>query len=111
MENTQRLPIKGLSLNSAYRGRRFTTPELKQYKLDIIKLLKPIEINRSKKLFVKYKFGVSSKNSDLDNLTKCVQDVLAESYGFNDKLIYKIDLEKIDVKKGSEFIEFSISHL
>ena len=34
------------------------------------------------------------------NLIKVFQDALAEKYGFNDKKIYKWDVEKIDVSKG-----------
>lgn len=102
------LPIKPLSLNHAYRGRRFITPELKRYKEDIARLSPRIVIPAGK-LSVSYVFGVSSKQSDVDNLVKCCQDALAEKYGFNDKMIYRITVEKQDVKKGSEFISFNIS--
>lgn len=101
------LPLKALSLNSAYRGRRFTTPELKQFKRDVSILLPKLKIPDGK-LQVKYRFGVSSKNSDGDNLIKCFQDALAECYGFNDKRIYKWEVEKVDVRKGSEYIKFEI---
>jgi Holliday junction resolvase RusA-like endonuclease len=103
-----RLNLKALSLNSAYRGRRFTTPALSSYK-QAIGLLSPILSVPEGKLKVKYVFGVSSKNSDGDNLIKCLQDALAEKYGFNDKMIYKWEVEKVDVKKGEEFIEFEIT--
>jgi Holliday junction resolvase RusA-like endonuclease len=104
------LRLKPLSLNSAYRGRRFTTPELKQFKKDVSRLLPRMEIPNSK-LSVSYKFGVSSKNSDGDNLIKCFQDALADCYGFNDKKIYKWQVEKVDVKKGSEYISFKIESI
>lgn len=102
------LKIKPLSLNSAYRGRRFTTPELAVFKRSV-GLLAPKIVVPNSKLKVIYKFGSSSKNSDGDNLIKCFQDAIAEKYGFNDKKIYKWDVEKIDVKKGEEFISFEIS--
>lgn len=102
------LKIKPLSLNSAYRGRRFTTPELRQFKLDVSRLLPKIDLPRGK-LAMQYIFGVSSKNSDADNLVKSLQDALSECWGFNDKLIYKITIEKIDVKKGEEYISFEIN--
>lgn len=104
------LPIKPISLNSAYRGRRFKTPELVAYKKLIFYTAPAIKIPEGK-LKVKYIFGVSSMNSDVDNLVKCVQDSLAEKYGFNDKLIYKIEVEKVDVEKGKEFISFDIISL
>lgn len=103
-----KLPIKPLSLNHAYRGRRFATNELKKYKLDISRILPKIDIPKGK-LAMHYIFGVSSKNSDADNLVKAFQDSLAECCGFNDKLIYKITIEKVDTKKGDEFIAFSLS--
>ena len=104
------IKLKPLSLNSAYRGRRFTTPELKSYKEAIQYLAPKLEIPKGK-LKVKYIFGVSSKNADGDNLIKCLQDSLAEKYGFNDKLIYEWNVKKIDVKKGEEFISFRIEAL
>lgn len=102
-----RLPIKAISLNSAYRGRRFATAELKQYKSDIAYLL-PHKPPLKGKLALTLHFGVSSKNSDGDNLIKCFQDALADKYGFNDKQIYKWNVEKVDVKKGEEYIAFKI---
>lgn len=102
-----RLPIKPLSLNNAYRGRRFTTPELKRYKEDVTKLLPKMDVPTGA-LAVRYVFGVSSKAIDGDNLIKCLQDALADAYGFNDNRICKWDVEKRYVPKGAEFIEFEI---
>lgn len=101
------LKIKPLSLNSAYRGRRFATPELDVYKRSI-DFLAPKMAVPAGKLKVKYVFGVSSKSADGDNLIKCVQDALSTKYGFNDREIYKWEVEKVDVKKGFEFISFEI---
>lgn len=101
------IPLKALSLNSAYRGRRFITPELKAYKTAVVNLSPRLKIPEGR-LQACYMFGVSSKQSDVDNLIKCFQDALSEKYGFNDKLIYKIIVEKQDVKKGAEFVGFSI---
>lgn len=102
--------IKALSLNNAYRGRRFATKELQDYKR-MVAYLAPSIVIPDGKLKVKYIFGVSTKNSDGDNLIKCCQDALAEKYRFNDKKIYKWEVEKVDVKKGFEFISFDISAL
>lgn len=102
------LKIKPLSLNNAYRGRRFATKELEAYKQSI-NFLSPKMTVPAGKLKIKYVFGVSSKNADGDNLIKCVQDAIATKYGFNDREIYKWEVEKIDVKKGEEFVCFEIS--
>ena len=105
-----RLAIKALTVNQAYRGRHFSTPEHKQFKEDIWKLLPKMNVPKGK-LMVRYVFGVSSKNSDGDNLIKAFQDCLATAYGFNDRMIYQWYVEKEDVKKGAEYIDFTISAL
>ncbi len=102
-----KINIKPLSVNDAYRGRRFSTSELKQYKNDLSILLPKLEIPKGK-LKVRYEFGVSSSGSDGDNLIKAFQDCLSNAYGFNDNTIYKWDIEKVVVKKGEEYIDFQI---
>jgi len=103
-----RIAVKALSINRAYQGRRFSTPELFSFKKELFYLLpKGIQIPEGK-LQVSYTFGVSSKESDGDNLIKAFQDCLADHYGFNDKKIYKWNVEKVDVEKGQEFICFKI---
>ena len=100
--------IKPISLNSAYRGRRFRTPELDAFQLELIYILPQMKIPKGK-LSVKYIFGVSSANSDADNLVKATQDALADRYHFNDKMIYHIEVTKYIVKKGDEFVGFEIN--
>lgn len=102
-----RIPLKPLSLNHAYRGRRFETPELRAYKDELLYRLPRIKLPTGK-LRVVYQFGVSSKNADGDNLVKCFQDALAEKYGFDDRDIYGWAFEKVDVAKGQEFVAFEI---
>lgn len=112
------IKIKPISINEAYRGRRFATSELKSFKEHLFCLLnmdykfgmngkQTLHIPKGK-IFVKYTFGCSSKGSDGDNLIKVFQDCLAQFYGFNDNKIYKWVVEKVDVKKGEEFIGFEI---
>lgn len=102
-----KLDLKPLSLNSAYRGRRFTTPELGVYKTNLNFMLPRLGPFKGK-LSVKYIFGVSSKNADGDNLIKCFQDAIATKYGFNDKDIFEWGVKKELVDKGKEFIKFDI---
>lgn len=102
-----KIQIKPLSLNSAYRGRRFETPELKAYKTLLALILPRIKVPKGK-LEIWYEFGVSSKNADGDNLHKCVTDAIATQYGFNDKMIYEWHGKKVDVPKGKEYIKFEI---
>jgi len=102
----QRIPLKPLSLNHAYRGRRFSTSELKDFKRDVSLLIPRCDIPQGK-LTLTVVYGTSTSN-DLDNLNKTFIDGLSESYGFNDNRIHKIIMEKKVVKKGEEYIEFML---
>jgi len=104
------VPIKPLSVNRSYQGRRFATPELKSYKEALGYLLPKLTIPQGK-LKVHYIFGVSSKASDGDNLIKSFQDTLCEKYGVNDRDIYAWQVEKVIVPKGEEFAAFEIETL
>ena len=104
-----RIKIKPLSVNVVWRGQRFKTKEYKDYEKDLFFLLpNDIEIPKGK-LEVYYRFGLSSKGSDYDNIIKPLQDILQKVYKFNDNKIYKAIIEKEDVKKGEEFIEFEFN--
>lgn len=98
---------KHLSVNRAYQGRRFATPELKAYKEMLFYTLPYLKIPKGK-LSVHYIFGVSSKLADIDNGIKAFQDALCEKYNFNDRDIYELRAEKKIVKKGEEYIKFEI---
>lgn len=99
-----------LSVNEAYQGRRFSTKKLLQYKNELAIILPRIKIPKGK-LSITYIFGVSSKAADIDNGIKALQDSIAENYGFNDRIIYHLNVTKVDVAKGKEFIEFHIEAL
>lgn len=105
-----RVVIKPLSVNKSYQGRRFSTPELKAYKQELWVMLPDITVPKSK-LAVHYVFGVSSKNRDGDNLIKSFQDALCEKYRFNDRDIFRWEVEKRIVTKGREYVEFEITQL
>lgn len=108
----EEIDIKPLSVNKVWQGRRFKTKVYKQYEIDVNKLL-PNNVPRidSKRLALSLSIGVSSKNADLDNVCKPFLDILQKKYGFNDRYVYKIDMEKVDVVKGKEFIEFEIKEI
>jgi len=103
------LGIKPVSVNKAWKGRRFKTPAYKAFERDLLLMLpRKIEIPDGA-LHLSLMFGFSSKRADIDNPIKLVTDVLQKKYGFNDNRIYKLDVEKTDVAKGHEFIGFAIS--
>ena len=102
--------IKPLSINQAFKGRKYKTNRYKSYEIEVNNLLKKLKVGDGK-LSVKLVFGFSNTASDIDNPVKCFIDICQKRYGFNDKMIYKLDVEKVDVKKGKEYIDFEINEL
>jgi len=101
--------IKPLSVNQAWQGKRFKTPSYKKYTRDLTLLLpRKIDIPEGK-LHIYFKFYLSSKCADYDNPIKPTQDIICAKYDINDNRFYKATIEKIDVPKGEEKIEFEIN--
>lgn len=101
-----------MSVNKAWRGGpRYRTKDYLAYEQELMYMLpKSVKIPVGR-LFLRLTVGVSNKASDLDNVVKPFLDILQKKYGFNDKLVYVMDLAKEDTKKGEEFIDFEISAL
>lgn len=104
-----KIEIKPLSINEAYKGRRFRTSQYDTYiRQMMFKLPDRLDIPKNNiKLFIE--FGYSSLASDIDNGVKCFIDCLQKKYGFNDKLITELNVRKIKVAKSFEHIIFEIS--
>lgn len=105
-----RIDIKPLSVNEAWKGRRYKTDAYKQYQNTLLWLLPRLKIPKPP-YEIHFKFGFSSTLSDWDNPVKPTQDVLSKKYEFNDKLIRKAIVETEIVAKGSEYIEFALKTL
>lgn len=97
------LNIKPLSVNKAWQGKRFKTPEYKKYEIQVLRMLPDIEIKEFKRLKITY--GFSNMMSDIDNPTKLVLDLLQKKYNVNDRDLIYLVLHKEKTKKGEEFIE------
>ena len=102
-----RIKIKPLSVNQCWQGRRVKTAKYRAYEKEAMLKLKSIEVPKGK-LQLNIVFGFSSKLSDWDNPVKPFQDILQKKFGFDDRRIYRAIVEKVDVKKGEEFIEFNL---
>lgn len=102
--------IKPLSVNKVWQGKRFKTPTYKAYEQEWFYTLPKLKIPKGK-LSLMIKWGFSSKASDIDNPTKPLLDILQKKWEFNDKMIYRLELDKVDVKKGEEFVEFHLMKL
>lgn len=108
-----RLDIKPLSVNDAWKGRRFRTDKYKRYERDVLLCLKPVVIpeGKGRNLQINLTWGFSSASSDFDNPIKCFVDCIQKKYNFNDKRIRRAVIEVEDVKKGDEFIEWSVEEI
>lgn len=105
------LPIKALSINAARQGQQYHTPEAKQYKIDLAKLLMAFCRNfdvPDGDLEIHYVFGVSNWRSDIDNFLKLASDSICTHLGFDDSRFVAGSQRKEKVKKGDEFIRFEI---
>lgn len=106
-----RVNIKPLSVNKAWQGRRFKTQDYKDYEEELLYILPKIEVPEGKKYKLKMLVGFSNRNSDLSNSIKQFEDVLCKKYGFDDRYIFEISMKKEIVKKGEEFISFSLTDI
>lgn len=102
---TNYIKIKPLSVNSAFKGRRFKTKKYENYELELTYKAPIIQVPKGK-LLVFFEFGLSSSGSDIDNCLKQNIDILSKKYKFNDNQIFDICVKKVVVKKGFEYIKF-----
>ena len=104
------LNVKPLSVNEAWQGKRFKTKAYKMYEFEVSMLLPNIKIP-SPPFKIFYEFGFSNILSDFDNPVKPFTDILQKKYKINDKDIFEAVISKKVVKKGEEYIKFSIEQL
>lgn len=100
------LHIKPLSVNEAWKGRRFKTDAYNNFVQHVLMILPHDLVVPNGNLAIHLCFGFSNKGADIDNPVKPILDILQKKYNFNDSRIYKLHVDKIIVPKGSEFIEF-----
>lgn len=107
---SQRLNIPAMSVNTAWQGKRFKTPKYISYEKAMSYLLKNGSIGTGN-IELYYKIGFSSKLSDLGNAEKQLTDILCKHYGFDDRNVFRIVMEKEIVKKNEEYIYFEIKNI
>ncbi len=103
-----RIQIKSMSVNDAWQGRRFKTPEYKEYEEELLWRLPQLDIPQNEPLILLIRVGFSSRASDLSNILKPLEDILCKKYGIDDKWNFEIHLYKEIVTKGEEYIEFKL---
>ena len=102
-----KIKVKALSVNVAWKGRRFKTPEYKKYEKQVLSLLPLIRMPAAP-YEIRIKFFFSNRGSDVDNGVKLIVDLMQKKYNFNDREVYRIVAEKEIVKKGNESFQFMI---
>lgn len=105
-----KININPLSVNKAFKGRKFKTEDYKIYEKEILYLLPAFKVPKGQ-LFVTLFFGFSSKLKDIDNPVKLFIDILQKKYNFNDRDIFKLHIDKEIVPKGKEYIKFNIKKI
>lgn len=108
------IPIKALSINAAYTGRRFKTPEYKSFEKIVGWELKSQNIKKkSGWIEISYKFHLSNfMGSDVSNFIKITEDVLVKCEIIDDdRFVKRFVAEKFKVKKGKEKIEIQINQI
>ena len=104
-----RLNIKPLSVNKCWQGKRYKTPEYKAYEQEVLLELPNVQGDlKGEDLELFVTFGFSNMASDIDNPVKPFLDILQKKYGFNDSQVMKLNLKKVKVEKGKEFIDWEV---
>lgn len=103
------LDVKPLTVNQAWQGKRFKTDKYKSFERSVLMILPPkIDIPEGELTLI-LDWGFSNYScSDWDNPIKPFQDCLQKKYGFNDSRVKQGVVTKHKVKKGDEFIRFSL---
>jgi Holliday junction resolvase RusA-like endonuclease len=106
------IKIKPLSVNKVYatkkNTRRQKSGEYRTYIRDMLLILPSGVKIPDGRMKIHILFNFSSKGSDIDNCVKPFLDILQKKYEFNDNRIYKTEVTKKIVGKGSEYIAFYI---
>jgi len=103
--------VKPLSVNQAWKGRKYKTKEYTLYEKKVLALLDDIYLEPSDRMFLQIDVYYSNKASDIDNCIKPFVDILQKKYNFDDKCIYKLLINKHIAPKGQEKISFLLTPL
>lgn len=101
---------KPLSVNEAWKGRKFKTDDYRRFEKSCLVELPKIDFKPLERIKLALTFGFSSSRSDIDNPVKPILDILCKKYGFDDRQIYELNVKKHIVKKGNEFILIKIEN-
>ena len=109
------LPMKSISTNKIWTGRRYLSAAARDFKkeahyrllLEISELQSQLAAAGDGELAIRFSFGLS-RDADVDNCLKLVLDVLPAMLGIDDRRFRGVSAMKTKVKRGQEFIRFAI---
>ena len=86
---------------------RFKTKVYEKYEEAALFILPDFELPPAPYL-LRLEFGFSSIASDIDNPVKPTLDILSKKYKFNDKHVKRLIVDRMQVKRGMEYIIFEL---
>jgi len=105
-----KLKVNPLSVNKAWRGRRFKTGDYKQFEYDVCRSLPECEKAQTKEeVFIRYVFHiVNYGNADTGNMEKTMSDMLVKrGYLLDDRYVRAIYMRK-ERAEDHEWIDITI---
>lgn len=99
------IPVKALSINDAYTGRRFKTQEYKNFEEEVGWLLKGQQIEKTSGwIELNFKFYLKNfKKKDVSNCIKILEDILVKNGIISDdRFVKKVIAEKFPVEEEEE---------
>lgn len=108
METALTIPLKPLSVNKAWKGRRYKTDDYLGYEIDVARLVRRAKYTYTVPVSVTYFFHLKNhKMADADNPVKPLQDILKQLGFFeDDTLVYHFQVFK--VPSETDYIEVTI---
>lgn len=104
-----RIQVAPMTVNRAWQGKRYKTKRYEEYEIEMLHALpKDFVMPPEPPYGLEYRVGFSRVDADLGNIEKPLTDILCKKYGFNDRDVFRIVLEKQIVKRGEEFVRVRI---
>jgi Holliday junction resolvase RusA-like endonuclease len=104
-----KLNVKPLSINKAFQGRRFKTPEYKNYEEECLLLINSLKKSFKEKkisglIVITYDFYLKNFNlSDVGNMEKLLSDIVVKAGLIDDdRFVKRFILEKYQVDKTED---------
>lgn len=104
------VPLKPFSANKMYTGRKRKSIYYKQFIREVLTSLEDDarSVPRSGMLRVCFVFNVENIAADVDNMVKPMLDILQTKYGFNDRQVFSLVVDKYLVDADEVGIYYEI---